>query len=370
MPSFIAHVARSGPLFAVCEGAIIIAMDDASLRMRRLKETIYSFQKESPQFRKDGYKPAPGTPEEEDFATYQEFLRNYGKRSGEFRVGSLAQRFGEGRRETAQLDPFPRYMEGKRETAQLDGPQRYIEARRREDARIDALVDQTGRFRVPSKPEAGGGEALQPDERQPKATQSQRPQPPVEGARASVSQQGVKADRRRLAAIMFTDIVEYSALTQRNEALAQEVLNDHNRVLRAIFSNHSGTEVKTTGDGFLVEFASALDAVCCAIEVQQTLLGLNDDRPPKKRFQVRIGLHFGDVIRRQNDVSGDTVNIAARITQSAEPGGICLSENVAREVENKLQVENKPNVHLEKMGRRKLKNIQKPVKLYRVALSP
>jgi class 3 adenylate cyclase len=204
---------------------------------------------------------------------------------------------------------------------------------------------------------SGGAEAVSQAAPEPaKRSRTRRPRPE-------------EAGKRTLAAIMFTDIVGYSAMTQRDEPFAQEVLDDHNRVLRAIISKHSGTEVNTMGDGSLVEFASALDAVRCAIEVQQTLFGLNDDRPLEKRFQIRIGLHVGDVIRRQNDVSGDAVNIAARIVALAEPGGIWLSENVAREVENKLQVENKPNVHLEKMGGRKLKNIQKPVKLYRVALS-
>jgi len=171
------------------------------------------------------------------------------------------------------------------------------------------------------------------------------------------------ADGRSLAAIMFTDIVGYSAMTQRDEALAQEVLDEHNRVLRAIFSNHGGTEVKTTGDGFLVRFASALDAARCAIAIQQALLGLNRDRPLERRFQIRIGLDVGDVIPRGNDVFGDTVNVAARIMQSAEPGGIYLSGGLARQVESKL------DARLENMGCRSLKNIQKPVELYRVVLS-
>ena len=183
-----------------------------------------------------------------------------------------------------------------------------------------------------------------------------------QAGRASVSQQEVKVGRRRLAAIMFTDIVGYSAMTQRNEALAQEVLNDHNRVLRAIFSNHSGTEVKTTGDGFLVEFASALDAARCAIGIQQALFSLNRDRPLEKRFQVRIGLHVGDVMPRENDVSGDAVNIAARILPLAEPGGICLSQDVARQIENKI------DLRLQRMGRPELKNIQRPLEVYRVVL--
>jgi class 3 adenylate cyclase len=305
-------------------------MGDDSLEMRERRETICRIEREHPQFRAEGYKPAPGTAEERIYSEYRTLVEVEGEQSYYKDLEGNFRRFSDGISERA--------------------------------ARADALVEEMNRPPVTSKPEARGGEAPQHDEGQPKAAQSQRPEPPVEGARASVSQQGVKADRRRLAGIMFTDIVGYSALTQRNEALAQEVLNDHDRVLRAIFSKHSGTEVKTMGDGFLVEFASALDAVRCAVEIQQALSDLNRNRPLEKRFQVRIGLHVGDVIPRENDLSGDAVNIAARIVPLAKPGGICLSEDVARQIENKI------DLRLQRMDRPELKNIQGPPEVYRVGL--
>src|SRR5437764_1150539 len=104
--------------------------------------------------------------------------------------------------------------------------------------------------------------------------------------------------QRKLAAIMFTDIVGYVAITQKNEAHALELLEEHNHLLRAIFPRYGGHEIKAGGDGFLVEFASALDATRCAIEIQRCLAERNASAPPERRFQVRIGIHVGDVVHR------------------------------------------------------------------------
>src|SRR6266404_9478482 len=119
-------------------------------------------------------------------------------------------------------------------------------------------------------------------------------------------------EHRKLAAIMFTDMVGYSALSQRNEALALELLEEHRRILRRLFPKHQGTEIKTMGDGFLVEFASALAAVRWAVEIQQALAGRNKVQPAERQVRIRIGIHLGDVVRSESDVHGDGVNIAAR----------------------------------------------------------
>ena len=142
---------------------------------------------------------------------------------------------------------------------------------------------------------------------------------------------------RRLAAIMFTDMVGYSALTQKNEALALELLEVHHKLLRRIFPAYGGKEIKTIGDAFLVEFSSALEATRCAIEVQKTLVQHNAVAPPKKRIQIRIGIHIGDVVHEDNDVLGDGVNIASRIEPLAHSGGICVSEDVVRQIRNKVE---------------------------------
>ncbi len=167
---------------------------------------------------------------------------------------------------------------------------------------------------------------------------------------------------RKLAAIMFTDMVGYSALAQRNEALALDLLAEHQGRLRPIFLRHGGREIKTTGDGFLVEFGSALQAVRCAIAIQTALVEQNASAASERRIQVRIGLHLGDLEVRDGDVFGDGVNIAARIEPLADAGGICITGPVFDQVRNKI------DEPLVRIGQPELKNIQVPIDVYRVVL--
>jgi adenylate cyclase len=169
-------------------------------------------------------------------------------------------------------------------------------------------------------------------------------------------------EQRKLAAIMFTDMVGYSALSQRDEKLAQELLEEHRRLLRPIFPKFNGTEIKTIGDAFLVEFGSALEAAQCAIEIQRMLAHRNADARIDRQIQVRIGVHIGDVVHRGGDVYGDGVNIASRIEPVAEPGGICVSMDVERQVRNALEA------RFEKLEPTELKNISVPMDLFRIVL--
>src|SRR5437764_13948374 len=107
-------------------------------------------------------------------------------------------------------------------------------------------------------------------------------------------------EERKLAAIMFTDMVGYSALAQRDDKVALELLEEHREILREIFPRFHGTEIKTIGDAFLVEFNSALEAAQCAIEIQRSLAKRDADAPAERQIQLRIGIHIGDVIHREN----------------------------------------------------------------------
>ena len=169
-----------------------------------------------------------------------------------------------------------------------------------------------------------------------------------------------EASHRKLAAIMFTDMVGYSALAQRDDELALELLEEHRLLLREIFPRFQGTEIKTIGDGFLVEFQSALDAAQCAIEIQHALSKRNANVPVERRIEIKIGIHIGDVIHRNGDVYGDGVNIASRIEPLAGPGGICVSMDVERQIRNTLEA------RFEKLAPTELKNISIPMDLFRI----
>src|SRR6266536_1946516 len=171
-----------------------------------------------------------------------------------------------------------------------------------------------------------------------------------------------ETEQRKLAAIMFTDMVGYSALAQRNEALALELLEEHRRILRSIFPRFNGTEIKTIGDAFLVEFQSALEAAQCALEIQRTLAKRNHDVSSDHRIELRIGIHVGDVVHREGDVYGDGVNIASRSQPVAGIGGICISVDVERQIHNALEA------RFEKLAPIELKNVQVPMDLFRIVL--
>src|ERR1700748_1754428 len=169
-------------------------------------------------------------------------------------------------------------------------------------------------------------------------------------------------EQRKLAAIMFTDMVGYSALSQRDDKLALELLEEHREILRKIFLEFNGTEIKTIGDAFLVEFQSALEAAECAIAVQGTLAHRNADAAADRQIQVKIGIHIGDVVHRGGDVYGDGVNIASRIEPLAGAGGICVSMDVERQIRNALEA------RFEKLASTDLKNISVPMDLFRIVL--
>ncbi|MGD0477349.1 MAG: AAA family ATPase [Nitrososphaerales archaeon] len=169
------------------------------------------------------------------------------------------------------------------------------------------------------------------------------------------------AEERRLAAIMFTDLVGYTTQTQEDESAALSLLHKHAEMLRPIFAKHGGREVKMIGDSFLVEFSSALNASLCAVEVQRTSYEHNVANPSNK-IVLKIAIHVGDVVYRGADVFGDAVNIASRIESYASPGSICISQQVYDQVWNKI------DHPITGLGKHELKNVQVPVEVYKIVL--
>jgi len=167
---------------------------------------------------------------------------------------------------------------------------------------------------------------------------------------------------RRLAAILAADVAGYSRLIGADEEGTLARLKAHRReLIDPKITEHRGRIVKTTGDGFLVEFASVVDALRCATEVQAAIAERDGAASPDSRIEFRVGIHMGDIVVEDGDIFGDGVNIAARLEGLAEPGGICVSARVQEEVAGKL------DIAFDDIGEPELKNIARPVRVYRVA---
>ena len=167
--------------------------------------------------------------------------------------------------------------------------------------------------------------------------------------------------QRRLAAILAADVVGYSRLMERDETgtlTRLKALRDE--LVEPSRQTHRGRVFKTTGDGILTEFPSAVDAVEHAVRVQREVAQRNADLPPDRRIEFRVGINVGDVIFDDGDVFGDGVNVASRLEGLAEPGGICISGSVFDQIGNKTEYD------FENIGPQEIKNIARPIQVYRV----
>src|SRR5512140_1904727 len=168
---------------------------------------------------------------------------------------------------------------------------------------------------------------------------------------------------RRLSAIVAADVVGYSRMMGANEAGTLEALKAARaEIVDSRIATHQGRLVKLTGDGMLVEFPSVVNAVACAAEVQRGMRDHNAGVPQDRRIEFRIGVNLGDVIVEGEDIFGDGVNVAARLESIAKPGGITISGSVRDHVGNRL------DLAFEDMGEQALKNIERPIRVYRVGL--
>ncbi len=170
--------------------------------------------------------------------------------------------------------------------------------------------------------------------------------------------------KRKLAAILSADVKGYSRLMGEDEESTARTLNAYKEVMAGLIQHHRGRVVGTAGDSMLAEFASVVDAVRCAVEIQKELKTRNEDLTENRRMEFRIGVNLGDVIEDGDQILGDGVNIAARLESLSEAGGICISGTAYDQVENKL------SLGYEYLGEQTVKNIAKPVRVYRVLLGP
>ncbi len=166
--------------------------------------------------------------------------------------------------------------------------------------------------------------------------------------------------QRRLAAIVAIDVAGYSRLMGADEQGTLDDLKAHRDAMGPLVAQHDGRLVGTAGDGLLLEFPSVVEAVSCAMEVQAAMAARNQDIPDDKKMLYRIGINLGDVLVEDDDIFGDGVNVAARIEALAEPGGICLSHTVHDQIRDRM------DIALEDMGEVEVKNIARPVRVFRV----
>jgi class 3 adenylate cyclase len=167
---------------------------------------------------------------------------------------------------------------------------------------------------------------------------------------------------RQLKAIMFTDIKGFSSMMGKDEELTVRLVREHRDLIRDALAKHRGEERQTIGDAFMVLFDSAVNAVRCAVEIQTRMREANALRDENERVCIRIGIHLGDIIVDENDIYGDGVNIAARVEPQAEPGGICITQQVFHQIEGKL------DCRVTHIGHRELKNIRNAPELYNIIL--
>src|SRR5580765_4260004 len=185
-----------------------------------------------------------------------------------------------------------------------------------------------------------------------------RPTPPV--ARENTMVDDNSSMKRRLSAILAADIAGYSRLMGQDEAATVRDLKGHQAVILPLVGRHGGRIIDTAGDGLLAEFPSVIGATACAAEIQRIMAARNEEMPEHRRMLFRIGINLGDVIHDEARIYGDGINVAARLEGLAEPGGVLVSQAVHDQVRDRL------DLAFEDLGERELKNIARPVRVYRL----
>jgi adenylate cyclase len=170
--------------------------------------------------------------------------------------------------------------------------------------------------------------------------------------------------KRKLAAILHADVVGFSRLMGKDEAGTHQALRELRHAIDPLIEAHGGRVVGTAGDSLLADFPSVVEALHCAVEMQQASRAVNDPIPPERRLELRIGVNLGDVIIDGDNIFGDGVNIAARLEALAQPGTVCISQTVYDQVKNKLDLDYRP------LGSHRVKKSPSPFALMRWASRP
>ncbi len=174
-----------------------------------------------------------------------------------------------------------------------------------------------------------------------------------------------EAVQRRLAAILAADVAGYTRLMEQDEdATLSAWWSARKNIIDPTVVRHRGRIVKHTGDGFLAEFPTATEAVRCAIDMQTDLTAIHGKTPKDRRFAFRMGVHLGEIVADEEDIYGEGVNLAARLESLAQPGGVCVSEDVYRQVRHKLAI------GFDYLGEKTLKNVADAESVYEIALAP
>jgi class 3 adenylate cyclase len=169
--------------------------------------------------------------------------------------------------------------------------------------------------------------------------------------------------KRKLTAILSADVVRYSSLMDDNETETIRTFKNYCSAISTLISHNRGQVVDIAGDNLLAEFNSAVDAVNCGTEIQQELVQRNKALPDNRKMEFRIGINVGDVVEEDGRIYGDGVNIAARLEGLSDSGGICISGSVFDQVENKLDLK------FDFLGEQKVKNIERPIRVYAVKMA-
>jgi class 3 adenylate cyclase len=168
---------------------------------------------------------------------------------------------------------------------------------------------------------------------------------------------------RKLTAILCADVYGYSRLMGEDEGATLRTLTSHRKLIDSAIEQHHGRFVNSAGDSVLAEFASVVEAVNCAVDIQTGLKAENESLAPERRMEFRIGVNLGDVMVEGEQIYGDGVNVAARLESLAQPGGICISSTVHEQVKNKL------TLNYQDLGPQQVKNIAEPIRVWRVLLN-